>query len=108
MSSLRMCGSVLILALAACPFEREAKDEDEDSSGAPVTAGTSAWPLVYTSTGHPVTAVTSTASIIQTETEVETLTNNYRASQGLDVLMLEPPLSTIARAHSEHMIVHAF
>jgi uncharacterized protein YkwD len=46
--------------------------------------------------------------VLAREDELTTLTNDYRLSRGLNALVDDAALRRLARAHSEHMILHAF
>ncbi len=108
MKPYRLASTAFLLALAGCPFEREKEADEPAPAGAPVTAGLGDWPLVYVSTGHPVTALTVSAATVGLESEVEGLANGYRVAAGLGSLQTDGALSALARAHSEHMILHGF
>ncbi len=58
--------------------------------------------------GHPLSVSTTSAEILSPEEEMERLINEYRVSLHLNALIDDAALRKVARAHSEHMILHAF
>jgi uncharacterized protein YkwD len=58
--------------------------------------------------GHPLVSPSADLHVQAFETELIRLVNVYRVSKGLSALQDEAEIRDVARAHSEHMIVHGF
>lgn len=58
--------------------------------------------------GHPILFHTEDADVLSREAELNELIQNYRVSLGLNVLIIDPEISQLARAHSQHMGSHGF
>lgn len=100
--------TLLALLASGCLPESEKSSSSSVPDGAPVVAGSGAWPLVYASGGHPVRALSLAPAEGGLEVEVETLANGHRVSMGLSALQADPALREVSRAHSVHMGLHPF
>ena len=58
--------------------------------------------------GHPLLFRTDNLDVLSREAELNELIQNYRVSLGYDVLIVEPEITLLARAHSHHMGTHSF
>jgi len=58
--------------------------------------------------GHPLLFRTDNLDVLSREAELNELIQNYRVSLGYDVLVVEPEITLLARAHSHHMGTHRF
>lgn len=58
--------------------------------------------------GHPLVLTTDDDAVLARETEVERLVNDRRVAIGKNSLISSPGIRNVARAHSDHMIVHTF
>ncbi len=60
------------------------------------------------SNGHPVVLSTSDEAVLLRESDTERLVNERRNAIGKNSLISSPSIRDVARAHSNHMIVHTF
>lgn len=58
--------------------------------------------------GHPVVLSTNDDAVLLRESDVERLVNDRRVQIGKNALISSANVRNVARAHSNHMIVHAF
>ncbi|MBI2899655.1 MAG: hypothetical protein HYY17_05685 [Planctomycetes bacterium] len=60
------------------------------------------------SNGHPVVLSTTDDAVLALETETERLVNDRRVAIGKNALVSTASIRNVARAHSDHMILHDF
>lgn len=58
--------------------------------------------------GHPLILNETDARVVDWEQQLVDLTNQRRLDNGLDALTRTPMLDGLARAHSNHMVIHYF
>ena len=58
--------------------------------------------------GHPITLTTDDEATLLRESDVERLVNDRRIALGKNALIDSSAIRNVARAHSNHMIVHSF
>jgi uncharacterized protein YkwD len=96
---------IIAALLAALPAACGKSDSSDDTP--PPVVSSSGQQQNY-SNGHPLSSPTGDASVLAKETEIFNLVNNHRVTIGLNALIDAGNVRDIARAHSQHMIVHSF
>lgn len=103
----RLDAVILAVCAAAVVGCDDASGSDEGPRGL-VTAESFTPIAAYPQNGHPISGTTAAAEVLSRESELESLTNAHRVALGLPALVTRDDVRAVARAHSEHMIVHAF
>jgi uncharacterized protein YkwD len=93
----------LLLAIAATAGCGEGGGAAPDET--PAVAGSVE--LAYPN-GHPLSTSSDDTTGLGFENQILQLTNEHRVARGLNALVDSPALRDLSRAHSRHMIEHAF
>lgn len=108
---MRKHATALALALlAACGGGGGGGSDGGSGGGAPGSSGagpSTGNPQSYDN-GHPIVLPTEDPVALLNESEVIRLVNEHRVAIGLNALIDAGNIRDVSRAHSRHMIVHAF